>query len=402
MIKVDSVTKTFKLYRSPAGRLKEIFLRKCFHTEHRALKGISFEVGDGETLGIIGPNGAGKSTLLKILTGVTLPDSGAIQVGGKITGLLELGTGFNFEMTGLQNIYMNGLLLGMSREEIDRKKEEIIAFTELGAFIFEPLKTYSSGMVMRLAFSVAIHADPECFVIDEALSVGDAHFQQKCMQRIKEFRQSGGSIIFVSHDMNAVKMLCDRSVLLHQGNIIEEGSSDQVVNSYNFLVSKMGNQENSLLVENSESLSYGNFAARIAAVRIVGENSGTDVMTSGEMTTITVDIEATLDHPEVVVGILFRDRYGQDIFGTNTFHHNLPIALTKGEVTRCQFQLPMDIGAGKYTLTAAVHTEDTHLKECLHWADNLAKFEVAGQEGAYFVGLCRLKPQINVVHLQKS
>ena len=176
MIKVEGISKKFKLYRSPADRLKEIVLRKPYHKDFLALDNISFEVGTGQTLGIIGQNGAGKSTLLKILSGIVIPDSGSIQVDGKVTGLLELGTGFNSEMTGLENIYMNGTLIGMTKDEIDRKKQTIIDFSELGEFIHEPIKTYSSGMTMRLAFSIAIHADPTCFLVDEALSVGDAYF----------------------------------------------------------------------------------------------------------------------------------------------------------------------------------------------------------------------------------
>jgi len=212
--------KQFKLYRSPADRLREIVYRKKYHKDFVALDNISFEVKNGETLGIIGQNGAGKSTLLKILSGIVIPDSGTINVDGKVTGLLELGTGFNAEMTGLENIYMNGTLIGMTKDELDRKKQTIIDFSELGDFINEPIKTYSSGMTMRLAFSIAIHADPTCFLVDEALSVGDAYFQQKCMRKIQEFRAGGGSIVFVSHDMNAVKTLCDAAIMLENNGCI--------------------------------------------------------------------------------------------------------------------------------------------------------------------------------------
>ncbi|MDD2340924.1 MAG: ABC transporter ATP-binding protein, partial [Methanosarcina sp.] len=188
MMRVTGVSKKFKSYHSPADRLKEIIFRKKYHREIVALDNISFEVGDGETLGIVGQNGAGKSTILKILSGILLPDTGSIEIDGKITGILELGTGFNPELTGLENIYMNGTFLGMTRAEIDQRKSEIMDFAELGDFIYEPIKTYSSGMLMRLAFSIAIHAEPKCFLVDEALSVGDAYFQQKCMRKIIEFK----------------------------------------------------------------------------------------------------------------------------------------------------------------------------------------------------------------------
>jgi lipopolysaccharide transport system ATP-binding protein len=396
MITVDSISKKFKLYRSPADRLKEIVTRKKYHTDFQALNNVSFAVADGETLGIVGQNGAGKSTLLKILTGILLPDSGTISIDGKITGLLELGTGFNAEMTGIENIYMNGILLGMSRENIDRKKDAIVDFTELGEFIYEQLKTYSSGMVMRLAFSIAIHADPRCFVVDEALSVGDAHFQQKCMNRIKDFRKSGGSIIFVSHDLNAIKMLCDKAVLLNHGIVVEEGSPEFVVNKYNFVVSKQNDKENLMLVSPSEKSSYGTFKAKITHVRVIGEKSHADVISSGEHAMISVEIQPTEDIPDVTVGIMIRDKYGQDIFGTNTYHHKVKIELQRNVVVTCLFVVRMDIGPGKYSVTAALHSQDTHLDDCFHWADNIASFEIAGNVNEQFLGLCKLYPEITL------
>jgi lipopolysaccharide transport system ATP-binding protein len=397
MIVVDSISKKFKLYRSPADRLKEIVSRKKYHTDFQALNHVSFSVADGETLGIIGQNGAGKSTLLKILTGVLLPDKGTISLDGKITGLLELGTGFNSEMTGVENIYMNATLLGMTREEIELKKDAIIDFTELGEFIYEQLKTYSSGMVMRLAFAVAIHAGPKCFVVDEALSVGDAYFQQKCMNRIKSFRESGGSIIFVSHDLNAVKMLCDKAMLLNGGTILEMGSPDTVVNGYNFLISKLNDQENRMKTAvHRDDRSYGTFDACIKRVSILGENSRSNVISSGENAVIAVEIDSFREIEDLTVGIVIRDKYGQDIFGTNTFHHKVSVRLEQNEYCRCLFKLPMNIGAGKYTLTAALHSKESHLDDCFHWADNIAAFEVAGNCGEYYVGVCKLYPEIEI------
>ena len=397
MIKVDSISKMFKLYRSPADRLREIVTRNKYHTDFQALNNVSFAVADGETLGIVGQNGAGKSTLLKILTGILLPDSGSIFIDGKITGLLELGTGFNAEMTGIENIYMNGTLLGMSRQEIDRKKDTVIAFTELGDFIYEQLKTYSSGMVMRLAFAIAIHADPRCFVVDEALSVGDAYFQQKCMNRIKEFRKSGGSIIFVSHDMNSIKILCDKAILLNHGSVVEQGSPETVVNRYNYLISKLNDRESKMTVSTKEEEhSYGTFEARIKNVKICGENSQSNVMSSGENAVITVDIEPSRDIDDMTVGILIRDKYGQDIFGTNTYHYVIAVDLKRNKMTTCAFTMRMDIGPGKYSVTAALHSHETHLEDCFHWADNIVSFEIAGNCGKQYIGICKLYPEIDV------
>lgn len=396
MIKIDSISKRFKLYRAPSDRLKELITRKLYHTEFWALRDVSFEVGDGQTMGIIGQNGAGKSTLLKILTGIYLPDSGAIHINGKITGLLELGTGFNPEMTGIENIYMNGLLLGMSRGEIDIKKDAIIEFTELGEFIFEPIKTYSSGMTMRLAFSIAIHADPQCFVVDEALSVGDAHFQQKCMRQIEHFRQNGGSIILVSHDLNSIKLLCDQAILLERGAVVEQGDPENVVNAYNYVISKLGNKNGSSISKSDEESSYGTLEAKLINIAIAGANSKSNIVSSGEIATISVEIEAFKDIQDMTVGIAIRDNYGQDIFGTNTFFYNKNFNLEKGKKYICNYTIEMNISPGKYSLTAALHLGKSHLDHCIHWIDKFIDFEVAGIYGNVFTGVCRLKPEISV------
>lgn len=396
MITVSNLCKNFRLYHGPKDILKEIIFRRKYSRQFTALKDVSFEVSNGETLGIIGQNGAGKSTLLKILTGVLLPDEGSIDINGKITGLLELGTGFNTEMTGLQNIYMNGLLLDMRRAEIDSKLDKIVEFTELGDFINDPIKTYSSGMIMRLAFSIAIHADPKCFVVDEALSVGDAHFQQKCMNRIKSFRDNGGSIVFVSHDLNAIKMLCDKAVLLDHGAILERGDPEMVVNRYNFLIAKLNDREGKITMLAKEEQGYGTFEAKITGVTFVGEDSGSAVISSGETAIISVHIKAYKDIKNVTVGILIRDKYGQDIFGTNTYHHKLEVHLRRDRAYKCTFKMRVDIGPGKYVISSALHTKDTHLENCFHWIDSAASFEIAGTRGNFCIGLCKLYPDIEV------
>lgn len=392
MIQVTNLSKTFRLYRKASDRLREILLRRPFHTHYQALENISFTVNDGETLGIIGQNGAGKSTLLKLLTGVLLPDVGHIDINGRITGLLELGTGFNMEMSGLDNLYTNGMLLGMSRSEMNAKRESIAQFSELGRFIHEPIKTYSSGMVMRLAFSIAIHAEPKCFVVDEALSVGDAHFQQKCMARIREFRQQGGSIIFVSHDMNAIKILCDKAILLDHGVLIEEDKPEFVVNAYNYLIARLNDQENQLHLIQSEQHDYGTLAVRIEEVTVTGEESHSSVVSAGEMTVIQIMIHAQCDIDEITVGILIRNRYGQDIFGTNNYHLKHPFTLQAGQRHIINYTLAMNIGPGKYSITVALHSGPTHVTNCYHWRDHVAAFEIAGNHGDLFTGLCKLYP----------
>lgn len=394
MIEVKNLSKTFKLYSKPSDRLKEKFFRKTFHKIHPALKDISFRVEDGETLGIIGQNGAGKSTLLKILMNVTMPDEGKIYTSGKITGLLELGTGFNPEMTGLKNIYMNGMLLNMSKEEIDNKKNKIIEFSELGDFINEPIKTYSSGMVMRLAFSVAIHADPQCFLVDEALSVGDAHFQQKCMKKIREFKESGGSIIFVSHDMNSVKMLCDKAILLEHGEVLDYGTPESVVNQYNFLISKMSDTKGKMILKNMEKKKeYGSYEAEISSVEIIGKDSKSNVVSSGENAKIEIVIKSFENIKDVALGIMFRDKYGQDIYGTNTnpYHLNKKLSFQKDTLNKYAFYVDMNLAPGKYTVTVAIHSEYTHIDKCYHWVDNWSDFEIVGFKDKMFAGITDLK-----------
>ena len=393
MIEVRNVTKQFKLYKKPSDRLKEILLRRPFHQVFKALNNVSFRVESGEVLGIIGPNGAGKSTLLKILSGVLKPDFGKVIKKGRLTALLELGTGFNFELSGYENIYLNGTLLGMTREEIRRKEQQIIDFSELEDFIYEPLKTYSSGMVMRLAFSIAIHAEPNCFLVDEALSVGDAHFQQKCLKKIKELKNNGMSIIFVSHDLNAVKVLCDRAILLYRGEVISSGEPERVINAYNFLLAKL---EDDSLQLSLEKKSYGTKEVEITNVRLHGIYSKGKVLSSGEPAEIRVNLSSKINANNVTVGILIRDRFGQDIFGTNTELLKKRITIQKGEEKEVIFKLPMNIGPGKYTLTVAAHEGVVHSEKCYHWIDNCISFEVAGFYKEQFTGIAYLPTSVTV------
>ncbi len=401
MIRVDRLSKRFRLYRRPADRLKEILLRRPYHHLHQALNDVSFEVPAGRTLGIIGHNGAGKSTLLKLLNGVLLPDGGRIESRGRITGLLELGTGFNFELSGQRNIDNNGLLIGMTPEEIAQRRAAIIAFSELGDFIHEPLKTYSSGMVMRLAFSIAIHADPDTFLVDEALAVGDAHFQQKCYRRIRAFRDDGGSILLVSHDLNAIKMLCDQVLLLDRGEVYEIGEPEHVINLYNYLVARQGDDSLTLTHDRAAPTEYGTRAAELIGVEVFGVASGARTFCSGDAVICRLDYRVHQRLPEITAGMLIRDRFGQDIFGTNSHHMGLDLPTAPGD-WRVEFEMDMDIGPGKYSLALALHSDENHLDACYHWKDAATGFEVAGARGPVFAGVCRLRPVLRVSSLTHS
>ena len=390
-MEVKNLTKVYKLYNKPSDRLVEIFFKRKKHKIFYANKNITFNLKKGETLGIIGINGAGKSTLLKQISGVIEPTNGKIIRNGRVTALLELGTGFNPEFSGLENIYFNGMLIGMNKKEIDEKLNDIIEFSELGDFIYEPLKTYSSGMAMRLAFAIAIHSNPQILIVDEALSVGDAHFSAKCTRALRELKKKDLSIIYVSHDLNSLKLLCDRLILLNNGEIVEEGEPERVINKYNFFIAKLNKEQQNLKINaNKYQTEYGNFKAKITDVKIYGVESKSNVISAGEKAIIEIEVESYDDVKNITLGILIRDKFGQDIFGTNTFHYNQNIDYEKNKIYKYKIEIPMNIGIGKYTLTVALHTEETHLSNCFHWKDRAVEFEIAGINGNFFIGICKL------------
>lgn len=393
-IRVNALRKTFKHFARPADRLKEALTGRSRHQVHVALDDISFRVAAGEVLGVLGKNGAGKSTLLKLMTGVLLPDSGHIDIQGRVTGLLELGTGFNPDLSGADNITANGLMLGMSHAEIEQQRSAIIAFSELGDFIHAPLRTYSSGMVMRLGFAIAIHADPACLLVDEALSVGDGYFQQKCMQRIRQFKQQGGAILFVSHDLNAVKVLCDRAIVLDGGRIVKQGTPEDAVNAYNHIMSGQSEDEESRHLSRQQGV-HGNHQVVIEQAELTGRQSHATMLTSGETLDIHLTVRAYQAHDDIALGILIRDRFGQDIFGINTYQQQGPIALSSGDSCTLHLAIKAALAPGKYTVTLALHEGEHHLDECYWWQDGALAFEVSGFNGPDFSGICELPYTIN-------
>ncbi|OUW01410.1 MAG: hypothetical protein CBD16_05580 [Betaproteobacteria bacterium TMED156] len=396
MLSINNLSKGFRLYKSPSDRFLEIVLRTSRHKYHQALNDVSFELGRGEALGIIGANGAGKSTLLKVLLGVIVPDSGNIAVDGRITGLLELGTGFNHELSGIENLRINASFMGMSDQDIKRSSKEIVDFSEIGEFINEPLKIYSSGMIMRLAFSIAINANPDYFVVDEALAVGDAYFQQKCIRKILEFRNKGGSLLFVSHDLNAVKLLCDRVMVLEQGRVLEIGSPNEATKVYNRSLARKGSQSITF-GKNTNSKEFGTLRAEIIKCTLTGEFSGNNKISSGEKVNIRCNVLCHELIDDLVLGFIIRDKFGQDIYGTNSFLMgvNFPKAINKP--LQAVWNFVMNVGPGKYTLVTALHVGPDHTVECLHWKDATLEFEVAGINGPNFIGLCKLEPALEII-----
>ena len=397
ILEVKNITKVYKVYKNNFDRIKEIFTKKTYHKEFISNDNISFHLNKGETLGIIGLNGAGKSTILKIIAGVTDPTSGKILKKGRVTALLELGTGFDKQQSGYDNIFLNGTLIGMSTDECKEKAEKIISFSELGEYINEPVKSYSSGMKMRLAFSIAIHSNPKILIVDEALSVGDAHFSAKCTKALSQRKKENLSIIYVSHDLNSLKLLCDRVIMLDKGKLIEEGIPQKVINKYNFLIAKLNDSKEEIKINEHKENSYGTFEVEMTKVDIQGKQSNTNTICSGEDATISIEMKSKINIKNMTLGIVIRDKFGQDIFGTNSFHHNLNLSFEKDKTYNCTFELPLNIGTGKYSISTAIHSSQTHLDHCLHWLDDATSFKVIGIEGNMFIGMCRLEPKINFV-----
>jgi len=392
ILEVKKISKIYKMYDNNIDRLKEIFLKKSYHKEFVANRDISFDLFEGETLGIIGVNGAGKSTILKIIAGVIEPSSGEVIRRGRVTALLELGTGFNEQMSGHENIFLNGTLIGMSQKECAEKLEDIIEFSELGEYIDEPIMTYSSGMRMRLAFSIAIFSNPQILIVDEALSVGDAHFQQKCTQALRARKEQNMSIIYVSHDLNSLKLLCERVVLLNKGEVVDIGDAENIINQYNFLIAKINDNNEKIHISSKNQNAFGDFSVTIEHVEVKGFKSHSNVISSGEQASVDLFIKAKETMSDATVGIMIKDKFGQEIFGTNSFYLHQDLSFEENTNYCCSFSMPLNIGIGKYTITAAIHSKEHHLDACFHWLDRAADFEIAGIEGDLFVGLCKLEP----------
>jgi lipopolysaccharide transport system ATP-binding protein len=414
VIRVTGIGKTYRIYDRASDRLRELFFGGKRHAEHTALADIDFTVKDGETLGIIGDNGAGKSTLLKILMGVVLPDSGAVEIGGRVTGLLELGTGFNFDLSGRENVRTNGLLIGMSPEQIEQRLASIVAFSELGEYIDHPLQTYSSGMLMRLGFSIAIHADPDCLLVDEALAVGDAYFQQKCMRAIREFKANGGSILFISHDMTAVQALCDRAILLAHGRIAAEGEPKQVVDLYQAqTLKRLHKGATEIMVRPSlhdaaatPALLPPHAQPAIATGDVVLAGAGltdergalTASVLNGTTITFRFEIEARRALEDPHFGIILRNRLGQVVFETNTFCMKLPSrALAAGERAAIAFTMECPLLPGEYAAALGVANRGIDLQdfeEYLFLMNEAVIFAVLpNPETILFSGVFNMKPR---------
>lgn len=384
VIQVKGLEKAYKLYDKPSDRLKEALglSRKKKYKEHYALKGVDLEIYKGETVGIIGTNGSGKSTILKIITGVLNPTSGTVKVDGRISALLELGAGFNMEYNGIENIYLNGTMMGFSKKEIDAKMDDILSFADIGEYVNQPVKTYSSGMFVRLAFAVAINIEPEILIVDEALSVGDVFFQAKCYHKFEEFKEMGKTIVFVSHDLSSISKYCDRVVLLNQGVKLGEGSPKEMIDAYkqvlvgqyplpendgqNLLndddiesVAASVNEKkevNQDLSVNPDLLEYGTRAAVIESYKItddMGRDTGTVLKGKKCSISMTVHFEEDIEAP--IFAFTIKNIKGVEITGTNTMVEKAFLESVKaGAVMEITFTQEMNLQGGEYLLSLGV------------------------------------------------
>ena len=401
-IKVTELGKAYKQYSSRWSRLAEwvIPFSKSRHTLAWILKDINFTVNPGEAVGIIGINGTGKSTLLKMITGTTQPTTGKIDVTGRVSALLELGMGFHPNFTGRQNVFMSGQLLGYTSKEISSLMPEIERFSEIGSYIDQPVRVYSSGMQVRLAFSVATAIRPNVLIIDEALSVGDAYFQHKSIERIREFRKQGTTLLIVSHDKTAIQSICDRAILLNAGRIEKEGSPEEIMDFYNALLAEHGhrNQQKKIEANDVHTIS-GSGEVTTKKIALFNENNEKiEVVETGQKVCLSIFVESKENIPALVVGYMIKDRLGQAIFGTNTHHLQYQKKnIKKGESFEYRFYFNANLGVGSYSIAVALHSSDTHLEKNYEWRNLALVFNVFNRNKPSFVGVAWLSPTLEVV-----
>lgn len=418
VIEIKNISKIYNLYNKPSDRLKEaLFARQSRHTEFAALNDVSFNVNKGEILGIIGKNGSGKSTILKIITSVLTPTSGECIVKGKIAALLELGAGFNMEYTGIENIYLNGQMIGFSKDEMDKKLQAIIDFADIGEHIYQPVKTYSSGMFARLAFSVAISVDPDILIVDEALSVGDVFFQNKCYRRFEEFRERGKTILFVTHDMGSVIRYCNRCVLLNAGKKVAEGKPQEMVDLYKRIMVGQWNENEESSEEASSIQSsnvkndqlwkdqistnpdievYGDGRADIIDFGIFSDTGdiGNNVY-KGDYYSIKMRVRINEDNLNPIFAFKLRDIKGTELTGTNTMLEDIDTSqCKKGDIVTITFRQKQYLQPGQYlvSLGCTAFEGDQFVVYCRNY--NCCVLGVVAQKGT--IGIFDSESEVSV------
>jgi len=401
-IVVSQLGKAYKMYPTRGARLREWLLpfRGPRHQLKWILQDVSFEVAAGEAVGLIGINGAGKSTLLKLITGTTVPSTGGVYMEGTVAALLELGMGFHPDFTGRQNVYMAGQLIGLSVDEISALMPDIEAFAEIGDYLDQPVRVYSSGMQMRVAFAVATARRPDILIVDEALSVGDTYFQHKSFERIRQYRRLGTTLLLVSHDKQAIQSVCDRAILLDGGRLARQGKPEEIMDYYNAMIAERENSTLRLAETDAGKLQVisGTGEATVAHIALYNAaGEAVEVLDVGEPVTLAVTVAVHAPIPRMVLGYMIKDRLGQPMYGTNTHLKELPLDdMQAGQQVTYRFQFDMNLGAGSYSIATAIVSTATHLVNNYEWRDLALVFTVVNMRRPHFEGSAWLDPQIEI------
>jgi lipopolysaccharide transport system ATP-binding protein len=401
-IRVTNLGKAYKQYPTRWSRLLEWMLpfTGIRHQDKWVMQHVNFRVLQGEAVGIVGMNGAGKSTLLKMITGTTQPTVGTVEISGRVAALLELGMGFHPDFTGRQNVFMAGQLMGMGVDELNQLLPEIEAFAEIGEYIEQPVRTYSSGMQMRLAFSVATAVRPDVLIVDEALSVGDSYFQHKSFDRIRAFRAAGTTLLIVSHDKTAIQSICDRAILLEGGRVALEGSPEEVMDYYNAMLAQRENQTVKQEVRDDGKVQTISGTGEASVIDISLRNAqgeAQEVFDVGVPVTLQVVVRTQTAIPRLTLGYMIKDRLGQPIFGTNTDLKKMPLLdVQPDETMTYRFDFPLNLGPGSYSIATALASTETHLVNNYEWRDLALVFSVVNLTREPFVGSSWIDPQISI------
>lgn len=401
LMQVSGIGKAYRSYRSEWQRFARWFGVKTVPAEEIwVLKNVNFTIEAGQAIGIVGQNGAGKSTLLKMITGTLQPTEGSIKVNGRIAAILELGMGFNPELTGRQNAYHAAGLMGYSADQIRKAMPDIYEFAEIGHYFDEAVRTYSSGMQMRVAFAVATAFRPEILIVDEALSVGDAYFQHKSFNRIKEFQEQGTTLLIVSHDRASIQVLCDRAILLEKGTVIKDGAPEEVMDFYNALIAEKENSTVQIkqMADGRTQTVSGTGEITVEEIAMLSDvGVPIEYVDVGQPVTLRVVAKAHQDIERLVLGYGIKDRLGQVMYGTNTHLKDQALENVKaGERVEFKIAFDMNLGPGSYSVQTALCSTDTHLVDNYEWRDMALLFNVMNVNKYHFAGCAWMDPVIEV------
>ena len=408
IIEVTNLGKAYKQYPNRWSRLAEWVMpfKGIRHQMKWVLQDVNFRIRPGEAVGIIGINGAGKSTLLKLITGTTQPTMGGVATTGRVAAMLELGMGFHPDFTGRQNVIMAGQLLGLNINEIVALMPDIEAFAEIGDYIDQPVRIYSSGMQMRLAFSIATAKRPDILIVDEILSVGDAYFQHKSFDCIRLFQKQGTTLLIVSHDKEAIQSICDRAILLDESRLVKEGAPEEIMDFYNAMLSDRTKAKvTQHLTENGKIQTIsGTGEATVMEVALQNEaGECVKVVNVGSPVTLSVKVAVHVSIPRLVLGYMIKDRLGQSIYGTNTYHlGKCLLDLDAGEIIEFLFQFNADLGPGSYSVSVALTSTEDHLVHNYEWRDLALVFHVVNMSSSYFIGIAWLSSKVSVLRDKSS